>query len=137
MLLSIDSNFGHRSVVRRNFLHTKDITCTYTCTGVFSTARKVRVHSSMQTTVLSTCAGKAATRYSLGSRLTVAGHHFLHLFALLSADLVMIASSSSLSSSLCCQFASLLELPTLRPKTRSCSRENEVFCCDVHLRSIG
>ena len=41
-----------------------------------------------------TCAGKAATRYSLGLRLTVAGRHFLHLFALLSADLVMIASSS-------------------------------------------
>ena len=32
--------------------------------------------------LLSTCAGKAATRNSLGSRLTVAGRHF-HLFALL------------------------------------------------------
>ena len=83
--------------------------------------------------VLSTCAGKAATRYSLGSRLTVAGRHF-HLFALLSSDLV--ASSRLLSSSLCCQFR-VLELPTLRPKTHSCSRESEVFCCDVHLRSLG
>ena len=79
----------------------------------------------------STCAGKAATRYSLGSRLTVAGRHFLHLFALLSADLVIAVidtcSERSLSSSLCCQFR-VLALPTLRPKTRSCSRESEVFC---------
>ena len=80
---------------------------------------------------LDACAGKATRRYGLGSRLTVAGRHFLHLFALLSAALVMmIASSSSLSSSFFLASSIrvlVLELPSLRPKTRSCSRERDAF----------
>ena len=59
----------------------------------------------LHASLLDACAGKAATRYGLGLGLTVAGRHFLHFFGLLSAALVMmIASSSSLSSSLFCQF---------------------------------
>ena len=39
-ILSIESNFGHGPVVRRNFLRTKTTTCTYTCIGVFLRAGK-------------------------------------------------------------------------------------------------
>ena len=50
------------------------------------------------------CAGKAATRYGLGSRLTVAGRHFSIFSRSCQLLTRMIASSSSLSSSLFCQF---------------------------------
>ena len=50
------------------------------------------------------CAGKAATRYGLGSRLTVAGRHFSIFSRSCQLLTQMIASSSSLSSSLFCQF---------------------------------
>ena len=51
VVLSIDLNFGHGPIVRRNFVQTKAITCTYTCIGVFLRAWKVRAHSSIQRTV--------------------------------------------------------------------------------------
>ena len=58
------------------------------------------------------CAGKAATRYGLGSRLTVAGRHFSIFSRSCQLLTRMIASSSSLSSARSIRVL-VLELPTL------------------------
>ena len=64
-------------------------------------AANIMLHAMLR---VDSCAGKAATRYGLGSRLTVAGRHFSIFSRSCQLLTRMIASSSSLSSSLFCQF---------------------------------
>ena len=88
------------------------------------------------------CAGKAATRYGLGSRLTVAGRHFSIFSRSCQLLTRMIASSSSLSSSLFCQFYPSASAGVAHPDWGQrlvdvLVRAKFFCCCDVRLRSLG
>ena len=89
-----------------------------------------------------TCAGKAATRYGLGSRLTFAGRHFSIFSRSCQLLTRMIASLSSLSSSLFCQFYPSASDGVAHPDWGQrlvdvLVRAKFFFCCDVCLRSLG
>ena len=101
-----------------------------TCCGIRSRIPgRVRVRS---------CAGKAATRYGLGSRLTVAGRHFSIFSRSCPLLTRMIASLSSLSSSLFCQFYSSASAGVAYPDWGQrlvdvLVRAKFFCCCDVRL----